>query len=53
MKTFYIRPVTRTRELALETGLLNASTDTIPIVPVDPGFSDSQPSPSWGDLNGE
>lgn len=50
MKVYYSRPDTRVRVLALDKGLLAASTDPIPIVPVDPGFNDSQ---SWGDLNGE
>ena len=50
MKVVYLRPCCRLAELVLDKGLLAASTDPIPIVPVDPGFTDSQ---SWGDLNGE
>ncbi len=49
MKAYYTCPVIRMRELSLEKSLLSANTDPIPIVPVDPGFTDSQ---SWGDLNG-
>ena len=45
MKAFYTRPDTRVRELFLDKGLLSASTDPIPIVPVDPGFTESQPAP--------
>ena len=45
MKAYYTRPVIRMKELALEKSLLSADTDPIPIVPVDPGFTESQPTP--------
>ena len=50
MEQVYVRPDCHLLELAMDRGLLAASTDPLPIVPVDPGFTDSQ---SWGDLNGE
>ena len=42
MKKTYSIPLSRVRPLGLERALLVTSNETLPVVPVNPGFS-----PSW------